>query len=179
MTNYDGDRATPDGNLGTPIYDELTGNNPAQREDTSTPATEPVSASFTIGAFAVSAAVLDLFGRLKRLDRGTGWNGGDVVETLNSWFAEFGIDVDVDEATAAQTLQAPAWLARSLKVPGPESPTVVVHVRTDHPEPVACVRRYMSSLIQDLGEHASIAIFGLEGDQVVSIMHGAASRDEP
>ncbi|WP_125677090.1 hypothetical protein [Amycolatopsis sp. WAC 04182] len=49
------------------------------------------------------------------------------METLNLWFAEFGIDVDSDETTAAQDLRAPTWLARALKVPGPEKPTVVIH----------------------------------------------------
>lgn len=178
MTNYDGGRATPLGDLGTPIYDEITDSHAALEENISAPAAEPESSTFTIGALAVSATILDLFGRLKRLDKGTGWSGGDVMETLNFWFAEFGINVDADEATAAQAVHTPAWLARSLTVPGSESPTVIVHVRTEHPEPIACVRHYLVGLAQDLGEHASIAVFDLEGDQVVSIMHGASSSDE-
>ncbi|MFC9249916.1 hypothetical protein [Amycolatopsis thailandensis] len=178
MTSHDGDRTSPHGDLGTPIYDELTGSHTAPGVDTSAPAAEPESASFTIGAVTVSTTVLDLFRRLKQLDKGSGWSGSDAMETLNLWFAEFGIDVDADETAAADAVRIPARLARFLTVLGPESPAMIVHVRTDHPEPITSVRHHLVGLVQELGEQTSVAVFDIEGDQVVSIMHGAASSDE-
>ncbi|WP_410585422.1 hypothetical protein [Amycolatopsis sp. lyj-108] len=177
MTNNEDDTTAPRGDLGTPIYDELTNIHASRAKRSPAPAARPDSVSSDIGELAVSAAVLDLFGRLKRLDKGTGWSGGDVMETLNFWFAEFGIDVDVDEATAAQGLRAPAWLARALKVPGPEKPTVVVHLRTDHERALDLVRLSVTRLTQELGEDTTAAVFGLAGDQIASIAHDSAFSD--
>ncbi|MFE5567034.1 hypothetical protein ACFQ68_18760 [Amycolatopsis japonica] len=108
MTTYDGDAKSPRGDLDTPIYDELAGTSVSQLENTLAPITGPAAGAPNNNELAVSAAVLELFGRLKRLDKGCGWSGSDSIETLNIWFGEFGINMDADEATAAETLHAPA-----------------------------------------------------------------------
>ncbi|KFZ77131.1 hypothetical protein ED92_39340 [Amycolatopsis sp. MJM2582] len=178
MNNHERDVTTPSEDLATPIYDELAGNHASQAENGQASAARSGSVSSDIDGLALSATVLDLFARLKRLDKGTGWSGGDVMETLNLWFAEFGIDIDSDETTAAQALHAPTWLARALKVPGPEKPTVVIHLRTDHERALGIVRLSVTRLTQELGEDTTAAVFDLAGDQIASIAHGEASADE-
>ncbi|WP_162470808.1 hypothetical protein [Saccharothrix deserti] len=78
---------------------------------------------------ALLAAVLDLFTRMKESEAGDGgWSGGDTVDVMSRWFAEFGIDVDADEVAAARSLRIPAWLAHTLAVPLPAESGLVIHV---------------------------------------------------
>lgn len=178
MAKCERDVTTPCEDLGTPIYDELAGIHASQPKGCPASAARSGSVSSDLDGLAVSATVLDLFARLKWLDKGHGWNGGDVVESLNIWFDEFGIDVDADETAAAQELRIPTWLARALKVPGPEKPTVVIHLRTDHERALDIVRLSVTRLTQELGEDTTAAVFDLAGDQIASIAHREVSWDE-
>ncbi|OXM47512.1 hypothetical protein [Amycolatopsis alba] len=179
MTYHDGDPTTPHEDLGTPIYDELAGVNASSTEDNLAPAraAEPLTADMS--KRVVSAIVLDLFGRIAKIDSGDGWNGGDLVNTFTAWLNEFGIHEDADEASAASALRVPAWLTRSLNAPRADAPTVVIHLRTDHPRPVARVRPYLADMVHELGEHSSVAVFDLAGDQVASIVHVASAAEQP
>lgn len=130
---------------GNPIYDELAAT-----------LTQP-------------AVVLDLFTRMKRLERDSGdWNGGDTVQVLGDWFSGFGIDVDGDEADAARSLRLPARLARALTAPALDEPSLIIHVRTDHPDPLGSTRVCLTALVRSLGD-TSASVFDLAGDQIAHI----------
>lgn len=175
MTSDNTTPTRPERDPGTPIYDELAGtySTAADAEPPAVPVPEPRPA----GDLVPPVTVLDLFGRMKDLEDGDGgWNGGDVVQELCAWFAEFGIDVDADEVAAAAALRLPAWLARMLTAPEPDESGLVIHVRTDHDRPLEPTRAYLAALVWGLGEDTSASVFDLAGDQIAHIVHPAAEH---
>ena len=117
---------------------------------------------------------------MKELEDGDGgWNGGDTVEALCEWFAEFGIDVDADEVAAAQALRVPAWLARALTAPSLDASSLVIHVRADHDQLLETTRAYLAALVWGLSEETSAAVFGVAGDQIAHIVHPAVDPAQP
>ncbi|MGW4527802.1 hypothetical protein [Amycolatopsis sp. NPDC004378] len=182
MTSDNTTPSHPERDPGTPIYDELAGTHSTE-EDTAPPAAAadetavPVPEPRPAGDLVPPVTVLDLFGRMKDLEEGDGsWNGGDVVEALCEWFAEFGIDVDADEVAAAASLRLPAWLARTLTAPPPAESGLVIHVRTDRDRPLDATRAYLAALVWGLGEDTSASVFDLAGDQIAHIVHPAAEH---
>lgn len=172
--------AAPTPGSGTPLYDELEAAYTSTEPAVTAPATETRddgAPTDTTGADHLDqlAVVLDLFARMKELEDGDGgWNGGDTVDALSGWFAEFGIDVEADEVAAAQALRAPAWLARTLTASTLDESSLVIHVRTDHASPLDSVRAYLSALVWGLGEETSAAVFDAADDQIAHIVHPAA-----
>ncbi|WP_370973948.1 hypothetical protein [Amycolatopsis sp. cg9] len=176
MNSDNPDRHVPARDPGTPIYDQLADAyaTPAPPADAGAATTAAVPEPRGADDLATAAVVLALFGRLKRLERGDGsWEGGDTVQALDAWFAEFGINIDADEVTAAQALRVPAWLARALTTPSLDESSLVIHVRTGHHQPLEPTRAYLAALVWGLGEETSASVFDLAGDQIAHIVHPA------
>src|SRR4051812_28359516 len=121
MNSENNDRRAPQRDPGTPIYDQLADKltTPAELTPASAAAVEAtVPEPHATGELVAATVVLELFGRMKDIEDGDGgWNGGDTVDALCEWFAQFGINVDADQLAAAQALRVPAWLARTLTEP--------------------------------------------------------------
>ncbi|WNV83125.1 hypothetical protein [Umezawaea sp. Da 62-37] len=165
------DTAEPSGtSAGTPLYDALAA---SLTDPTLGPPAATDDPTGREPDFTQPAVVLDLFTRLKQIEHSDGsWSAGDTVDVLNQWFGEFGINTDDhDELSAAQALCMPAWLARMLTVPPPHETGLVIHLRTDHADPLDAVRGLLVALVRALGEGSSAAVFDTVGDHIAHLGH--------
>ena len=155
-------QASPRG-TGTPLYDALIA---ADSGSAHSPTAEMA------GTCTAAAAVVDLFARIKAIERHTGeWGGGDVVNVLGAWFTEFGIDIAADEVAAATVVRVPARLAHDLIAPTLDDTCLIVHVRTEASDPLPRALPHLRALTADLGENAATSVYDITGDQIAHLLH--------
>ncbi|HET6285713.1 MAG TPA: hypothetical protein VFG15_03045 [Amycolatopsis sp.] len=164
--------APPNRDPGTPIYDQVARASPDSPPDPDGRAGTAVPDQRAGNDLIPPVTVLDLFGRMKALEESDGgWPGSDVVDALNRWFSEFGVDVDADEAVAAKSLKVPAWLARLVTTPMVDEAALALYIRTEHPEPLERIRPYLASLIWELGSDTTVAVYDGYRDQIAHLVH--------
>ncbi|RAS59483.1 hypothetical protein C8D87_11495 [Lentzea atacamensis] len=118
------------------------------------------------------AAVLDLFGRMKLIeDEDGGWNGGDTVDALSEWFAEFGIDVDDDVIAAAQELSMPSWLASFINSQTLDTNSLIIHLSSDNTSCTDLTRTHLTTLVRALGEGTTTTVYDNPGEQILRVNH--------